>query len=34
MMAQAIGIAIVNSGKQQADALLPFKNRKDQNIKP
>jgi len=34
MMAQAIGIAIANSGKRQADAPLPFKNRKDQNIKP
>jgi len=33
MMAQAIGIAIANSGKRQADAPLPFKNRKDQNIK-
>ena len=32
MMAQAIGIAIANSGKRQAGALLPFKNRKDQNI--
>ena len=33
MMAQAIGRAIANSGKRQADAPLPFKNRKDQNIK-
>jgi len=33
MMAQAIGIAIANSGKRQADAPLPFKNGKDQNIK-
>jgi len=33
MMAQAIGIAIANSGKRQADAPLPFKNRKDQNVK-
>jgi len=33
MMAQAIGIAIAKSGKRQADAPLPFKNRKDQNVK-
>jgi len=32
-MAQAIGIAIANSGKRQADVLLPFKNRKDQKVK-
>jgi len=32
MMAQAIGIAITNSSKRQADAPLPFKNRKDQNL--
>jgi len=33
MMAQVIGIAIANSSKRQADIPLPFKNRKDQNIK-
>jgi len=33
MMAQAIGIAIANSGKRQADAPLPFKNQEDQNVK-
>jgi len=33
MKAQAIEIAIANSGKRQADAPLPFKNRKDQNVK-
>jgi len=33
MMAQAIGIAIANSGNRQADAPLPFKNRRDQNVK-
>jgi len=32
-MAQAIGIAIANSCKRQADAPLLFKNRKDQNVK-
>ena len=32
-MAQAIGLAIANSDKRQADAPLPFKNRKDQNVK-
>ena len=33
MIAQTIGIAIVNGGKGHADAPLSFKNRKDQNIK-
>ena len=33
MMAQAIGIAIVNSCKRQANTPLRFKNRKDQNVK-
>jgi len=33
MMAQAIGIAIVNSDKRQAGDPLPFKNRKNQNVK-
>jgi len=32
MMAQAIGIAIARSGKRQADAQLPFKKQKDQNM--
>jgi len=32
-MAQAIGIAIANSGKRQGDTPLPFKNRKDRNVK-
>jgi len=32
-MAQAIGIAIANSGKRRADTPPPFKNQKDQNIK-
>jgi len=33
MMAQAIGIAIANSGKRQADAPLSFQNGKDEKIK-